>query len=161
MSDLQRVNDAVIPAAFKMLPSAMDSLPARAMMLAVCLQESGFTTRVQVGGPAHGYGQFEQGGGVVGVMAHPAVKVYTRRVCEFSGIAFSAPQIYLALLKDDVLALALVRLLLYTLPDPLPHQDESDKGWVQYVSAWRPGMPRPHDWPANFALAWRTVLTGE
>lgn len=158
MSDLQRVNDAVLPQAFNILPASMDSLPARAMMLATGLQESSFAARVQVGGPAHGYWQFEQGGGIVGVMGHPASKVYARRVCEFSGVAFSAPQVYASLVKDDALAAAFARLLLYTLPDALPRQNESDKGWVQYVSAWRPGMPRPHDWPANFALAWETVI---
>jgi len=158
MSDLQRINDEIFPQVFGLLPSAMDSVAARAMLLAIGLQESRFEHRVQIGGPAHGYWQFEQGGGVVGVMSHPAVKERTRAVCGFRGVAFSAPQIYSAIVNDDVLACCCARLLLYTLPGRLPNQDERELGWAQYTEAWRPGMPHRQTWDAFFDLGWKTAL---
>lgn len=158
MSDKQRINDEVFPQAFALLPTKMDTLPARAEMLAIGLQESRFLHRTQIGGPAHSYYQFEQGGGVVGVMTHEAVKTYTRRVCDARGVQFTSRAIYDAMVNDDVLATCCARLLLWTLPGSLPAQNEHDKGWAQYLDAWRPGMPHPETWPAFFAEAWQTVL---
>ena len=53
----QYIRDVVIPAALHMLPGHMDSPEARAMLLAIGLQESKLTYRRQVGGPAHGFWQ--------------------------------------------------------------------------------------------------------
>jgi hypothetical protein len=35
----------------------------------------------------------------------------------------------------------------------LPRLGESGVAWAQYVKAWRPGRPRPLDWPHNYAAA--------
>ena len=56
-----------LPSAFALLPPAMDTPDARVLLLAIGLQESKFSHRLQIGGPARGYWQFEQGGGVRGV----------------------------------------------------------------------------------------------
>ena len=68
--------------AFALLPPKMDSAAARVLVLAVALQESGFTARRQYGnGPARGYWQFEAGGGVIGVLAHHSTATHARIVC--------------------------------------------------------------------------------
>lgn len=143
--------------AMKMLPPAMDSPAARAMIMAICLQESGLQLRKQVGGPARGYAQFEQGGGVTGVLTHPQISAYTRTVCASLDVLPTAAAVYAALEQNDVLAVACARLLLWTLPDQLPSKEEPDKGWAQYMAAWRPGKPHPEKWRANFTHAWELV----
>jgi hypothetical protein len=50
------------------------------------------------------------------------------------------------------------RLLLFTLPAPLPLQSDPDEGWRQYLDAWRPGTPHLATWTANYAAAWAVVL---
>jgi len=158
MNDMQRINDEVFPEAFALLPSKMDSLAARAMVLAIGLQESRFQHRVQIGGPAHGYYQFEQGGGCAGVIRHASVAAITRKVCAARAIPVSAQSIYANIVNDDVLATGCARLLLYTLPDALPAQNQREEGGRQYSEAWRPGMPHRHTWDAFFDLGWRTVI---
>lgn len=158
MSDLQRINDEIFPQAFKLLPPGMDTLPARAQVHATGLQESRYIYRVQQGGPAHGYYQFEQGGGVNGVLTHFAVKDTARLVCKARDCPPMPGSVYQALVNDDVLAVCFARLLLFTLPDRLPNQDQRDEGWRQYLKAWRPGMPHRGTWDALFDQAWRTVM---
>ncbi len=158
MSDLQRINDEIFPQAFALLSPGMDSLPARAMLLAMGLQESRFEHRVQIGGPAHGYWQFEQGGGCVGVLTHSAVRAATESVCKARSVLASPRAVYQAIVNDDVLACCCARLLLYTLPGKLPAQNERERGWLQYIDAWRPGLPHRSSWDALFDKAWATVL---
>ncbi len=159
MSDLQRINDEVFPQAFALLSPGMNSLPARAMLLAIGLQESSFTARVQNGGPAHGYWQFEQGGGVTGVLRHPVSRGSAVFVCGNRGIAAVPRDVYKAVINDDVLACCFARLLLYTLPGKLPAQNQREEGWQQYLEAWRPGAPHRSTWDAFYDRAWRTVIT--
>ncbi|WP_322786536.1 hypothetical protein [Advenella kashmirensis] len=61
--NLQQVSDQLIDTSMQLLPARMDSAQARVMLLAIGLQESRFTHTHQIGGPAHGYWQFESGGG--------------------------------------------------------------------------------------------------
>lgn len=157
MSDFNRIADEVLPLAFKLLPATMDSQPARAEMLSIGLQESRFEYRVQVGGPAHSYWQFERGGGVVGVLTHPATRALAKAVCDARNVQVSTLAVYEAMVNDDVLAACMARLLLYTLPDKLPLKGEHDKGWLQYISAWRPGMPHRGTWNAYYDQAWDKV----
>jgi hypothetical protein len=143
--------------ALKLLPPRMDTPAARAMVLAIVLQESELKARRQYrGGPARGYGQFELAG-VMGVMKHQASAEHASHICELLDVNPVAITIHEALEYQDVLAAAFARLLLWTLPKPLPKREEQRQGWEQYLSAWRPGKPRPFDWPANYALAWVTV----
>mgnify|MGYP003654981810 CR=1 FL=1 len=51
--------DLYIRPALSILPDTMNSLQAQAMLIAIGLQESRFSHREQVGGPAKGYCQFE------------------------------------------------------------------------------------------------------
>lgn len=145
--------------ALKLLPSKMDSPAARAMVVAICLQESRLTHRRQIGGPARGYAQFEQGGGVKGVLTNAATKPLIQGVlAALDYDPASDPAIcWIAIEHNDILAAAFARLLLWALPDPLPNKDSAGRGWTQYVSAWRPGKPKRDTWDEFFTQAWEVV----
>lgn len=146
--------------ALSLLLPVMDSAEARAMVIAICLQESKLVARKQLNGPARGYAQFEQGGGVTGVLTHPATMAQTKVVCAALDVAPTTTGIYNALEENDILVAALARLLLRTIPDPLPGKDNPEIGWQQYVAAWRPGKPHRETWNVNFAHAWAVVEAG-
>jgi hypothetical protein len=144
---------AVEPA-LVLLPKAMDTLPARALLLAIGLQESRLEFRRQHGdGPARGLWQFEQGGGVKGIYEHDASALWTRALCNARNTAWAISSIWAALEYDDVLAAGCARLLLFTDPRPLPTLDDPGGAWDYYVRNWRPGKPIPATWAANHAAA--------
>ena len=122
------------------------------MLLAIGLQESGFRARVQMGGgPAHSFWQFEAGGGVKGIMTHPASTAMLKDLCRQRGVEFSRTAIWEAMAKDDVLGAGAARLLLRTDPRPMPVDGAA--GWTVYNSVWRPGKPHPKRWPQHWADA--------
>lgn len=145
------IHTAIEPA-LALLPQ-MDRRAAKIMLAAIALQESGIKHRRQVGGPARGYWQFEQGGGVRGVLNHPASSPHIRRVLkELDYSSESSPaDCYAAIEHNDILAAAFARLLLWTDPAPLP--DDADGAWNLYLRTWRPGKPHPGTWPAHYARA--------
>lgn len=132
-------------------------MPARAMLLATGLQESSFLYREQVGGPAHGLWQFEKNGGVKEILTSDDTVELAHTVCRQLLYTPVTLEIYNALPDNDVLACVFARLLLWRHPSSCPEADDPDKGWKMYVESWRPGAPRPHDWPQNFKTAWGTV----
>lgn len=149
------IHTAIEPA-LALLPQ-MDRRAAKIMLAAIALQESGIKHRRQVGGPARGYWQFEQGGGVRGVLNHPASSPHIRRVLkelDYSSES-SLADCYAAIEHNDILAAAFARLLLWTDPAPLP--DDADGAWNLYLRTWRPGRPHPGRWPANYAKAQEAV----
>jgi hypothetical protein len=153
------VNAFVLPSAFALLPPKMDSPQARAMLLAIGLQESGFVARRQIlgderFGPARGLWQFEQGGGISGVLSHPATRRWMARVLDELRYEPDVEACYAAVEHNDVLAAAFARLNLWWVPGRLPGPGEADRGWAVYLEAWRPGTPRPDEWDANFQRAW-------
>lgn len=134
---------------YKLLPLKMDSPYARINQAAIGQQESGYLVRRQYGnGPARGYWQFEEGGGVKGVMEHKASSELARSVCHARGVPFVRRAVWEALETDDVLASAFCRLLMWTDSGKLP-TNESD-GWAMYARTWRPGKPHPDKWPASW-----------
>lgn len=146
--------------ALKLLPDVMDRPEARAMVIAICLQESRLKHRLQIGGPARGYAQFERGGGVVGVLTHPSSKAFATVVCERLDIAPNQFDVYDAIAFNDVLAAAFARLLLWTSPLALPRRGENDRAWRAYLSVWRPGKPHPETWIECYEKAWSVVEPG-
>lgn len=125
---------------------------AERFMLAIAGQESGFTARRQMGdGPARGWWQFERGGGVVGVLTHPASAGVAKRVCEALAVPPGPAVVHPALEQCDLLAAAFARLLILTDPAPLPETEAS--GWAYYLRVWRPGKPHPETWPKRWAEA--------
>lgn len=145
---------SVFPVALSLLPAKMDTPEARAMVLAIFMQESRLEHRVQIGGPAHGFGQFEFGGGIRGVLNHPASQSHIQSVLSVLRYDFHPQTSYDAIVHNDVLAVCYARLLLWTLPQSLPKQGEIQEGWNQYIAAWRPGRPHRETWDAFYIAAW-------
>ena len=148
--------------ALRLLPPAMDSKEARVMLYAIGLQESRFTHRAQVidgggKGPARGYWQFERGGGVTGVLRHPASRFWANSVCNARNVPAQPLNVWLKLETDDVLAAALARLLLFTDPARLPAVGEQADSWSYYMRNWRPGKPHPRTWPECYGAALKAV----
>ena len=146
-----------IDTALAILPPAMSSKPARAMLLAMGLQESRFKHRRQIRGPARGYWQFEMGGGVRGVLNHHATAKHARHLLQslnYDPDKITLEQVYDTLEHNDVLAAGFARLLLWTLPASLPQAGEHQRSWEQYISAWRPGKPHRQTWDAFYDTAW-------
>lgn len=158
MNELQ----LAIRAGLAHLPAKMDTPSARAMLLAIGLQESAGTHRWQVisqanperMGPARGFWQFEQGGGVTGVLNHSTSRPYALKLCEEFEVYPAAPQVYavLHLPSYDGLAAGFARLLLWTdakrLPEPKMAQ--VDYAWDYYLRVWRPGKPHRQTWDECF-----------
>lgn len=137
----------ILAAALQLLPGRMNTAQARVPLLAICGQEADFHHRWQVVdpdrpermGPARGLWQFERGGGVRGVLTHPASRDLAARACRARGVDPTRDAVYEALSGDDVLAAALARLLLWTDPVPLPDPPASSTTFSLYLRTWRPG----------------------
>lgn len=154
------IHDFIVPAAYALLPEDMRTPAATAMLLSIGLQESRFVHRRQVRGPARSFFQFERAG-VRGVLTHPASQPHAHWALlslSYPTSAWTAGACHAAIEHNDILATVFARLLLWTLPDPLPLRADADGAWQQYLDAWRPGKPRADAWPANYAAAWEQVL---
>jgi hypothetical protein len=151
----QEFHDKIIVPGLTLLASMggpANTPAARRMLLAIAQQEGGPTfARHQVGGPAHGPWQFEKGGGVHGVMYHPATTDLARSLVKACALPWDANMIYQALPKMDILACGLARLLLWTDSHPLPADETT--GWRTYIDCWRPGKPHSKSWPENWGIA--------
>jgi len=155
----REIDESAIGPAMKLLPVGMDTPRARIHLLTTGLQESGLTQRVQMGGgPARGLLQFEQGGGVRGVLEHPSTINLAAWACRARKVTPNARAVWEALETDDVLAMAFGRLLMWTDPYKLP--SDAKGGWDLYMRTWRPGKPHADTWPAFYARAENYVLTG-
>ena len=163
-------NRVAVLEGLSLLPRHCDSPAARAMLIAIALQESRLAVRWQVlqgggKGPARGLLQFEQGtqasrGGVWGVYLHKTSASLLAPVCHARGVALDPGAIWRALETDDVLAVAVARLLLLTDPYPLPQRGEYDAAWRLYADrTWRPGIPHRQTWDAYYDRAWSEVDT--
>lgn len=150
---------AIIPA-LELLPDVMDTAEARALVLAIALQESGLHARRQrAGGPARSFSQFEKAG-ISGVLMHSASSLKAVSLCETLNVTASVDGIYQAIEFQDVLCAGLSRLLLWTSRLPLAGLDDPPAGWRIYLECWRPGKPRPDEWRTNFSIAKNAVLQG-
>ncbi len=154
---IDNVQSFVFPATFALLPGVMDSPQARAMLLAIGLQESGFVYRRQVGGPARGFWQFEKGGGVKGVLNQPSTQGHIAHVCAELSYTANVDACYTAIEHNDMLACGFARLLLWSLPGRLPERGAPERGWQQYLAAWRPGKPHRQSWNDYYKSAWALV----
>ena len=155
MDHKEALNKVIVPG-LKLLPGKMDTPEARVMLLAIGMQESRFLHRKQINGPARGFFQFEEGGGVRGVLKHPSTKRIIQDVIFKLGIA--ADECYNCLSEDDDLAAAFARLLLYTDPKPLPSlTSDPGESWDYYMRTWRAGRPHRETWDAFLTHAREAV----
>lgn len=161
---IDRILRYTLPAAAELLPAPMMKSPrAWAMLLAIGLQESKFLERRQVVdkkkrtfGPARGFWQFERGGGTAGVLQHTKTSEIARQVLRdlrYPNV-HSARDTHYLLHDNDLLACCFARLLLWTVPGPLPSRHNSLDGWRQYLEGWRPGDPHPKTWDLYYTEAW-------
>ncbi|SEJ46537.1 hypothetical protein SAMN05216201_10978 [Pseudomonas linyingensis] len=153
---IREIRAQAIAPALALLPSNMASPEAVAQLLAIGLQESGLVHRRQIGGPARGLLQFETGG-VRGVLTHEASRSHALALCAARGIEPTTAAVYASLERDDVLAMAIGRLLLWTDPKPLPGLGKADEAWALYLRTWRPGKPHRNRWDACYASALREI----
>lgn len=147
---------ALLPA-LSILPSAMNSMAAKTLVMAIGFQESAMKYRRQVHGPARGYFQFELGGGIRGVLNHASSKTHIRSVLaqlDYSPTA-TIGECYTWVEHNDILAVAFARLLLWTDPAAMPTTAQG--GWDVYLRTWRPGKPHPEKWARSFTLASEVV----
>lgn len=151
--DLKMVIRSVVHPALAVLPAKMDTPAARVQMLAIGLQESRFLHRRQISGPAMAFWQFERGGGVRGVLTHPASREHAYRICGLRRVEPVAASVHPALEFDDVLAAAFARLLMWTDAWRLPAVGDAQGGWDMYIRTWRPGKPHPQTWDGIYAQA--------
>ena len=122
------------------------------MLVTIAGQESNWSHRLQVGGPARSFWQFEMMGGVAGVLQHRSTNARSASLC--AGLAVSpadVPAVYGAMAHNDTLAVGMARLLLYTDPKPLP--TSMADGRAYYLRTWRPGRPREETWEARWNAA--------
>lgn len=140
---------SIIDPALALLPT-MAGDTACVMLVAIGLQESGFTAREQAGGPAHGFWQFEKGG-VRAVLKNPRTMLSAAKLCQARNVPATEADVYEALLDDDILAAGFARLLLWADPQPLP--TDVHGAWNCYLRNWRPGRPRPEHWGDNYDAA--------
>lgn len=126
---------------------------AKVLTMAIAGQESNWAARRQVGGPARSYWQFEKGGGVAGVLSHPASAGHIKAVCAYLDIPCDVATVYDAMAWNDTLGCCMARLLLLTDPSPLPKVGAVDQAWEYYLRNWRPGAPHPDFWPGKYATS--------
>lgn len=160
MSNAQRcaaILEFAITPALSLLPEKMRSNKAEVMLLAIGLQESRLIHRRQIGGPAKSFLQFESGGGVKGVMNHPASSPHAKALCDALAIPFDRPATFQAMEFNDVLAFGLGRLLLYTDPKSLPEIGDEQAAWDLYMRVWRPGKPHRDSWGPLYLTACQAV----
>lgn len=154
--------------ALRMLPPELDTRPARVQLITTGLQESLLQFRRQIVGgrpvgPAAGLLQFEEGGGVRGVLNHRSTQLMAQAVCRARGVQPEQRAVWMALERDDVLAMAFGRLLLYSDPKSLPLSEDVEGSWQCYLRTWRPGaVDRDYDnlrskWGRNRATAIEVV----
>lgn len=149
----------IVPAALSLLPKRLDTPEARAMLIAIGLQESAFLARRQMTSkpgyaPARGFWQFEVAGGTAAVLVDDRTRVFCEVALRQLRYPPAAVACWEAFEHNDILACLFARLFLLTSPLANPGPDDAEIGWHIYESTWRPGAPRPNDWPANFARAW-------
>ena len=155
---LTLVRQHVLPAAFTVLPVAMESPAAVRLLLAIGWQESRFQHRAQIGGPAKGFWQFEQMGGVRGVLVHEQTRTAVRDALRALSYRHEVTpwECYTALQHNDVLAAVFARLLLWTDPAPLPEDEHA--AWQVYLRTWRPGKPHEATWHQAWTVAHASPL---
>ncbi|MNO75238.1 hypothetical protein D3C76_662680 [compost metagenome] len=151
------VTAAIRTALTEHLPSRMDTVSARLIMLAIQKQEDPEERRYQVvkrteataqenivgpktaKGPARGLWQFEVGGGIVGVLQHEKTGPYIIDILNHFDVQASANRCKHAIEQNDVLAACFARLLLWADPKPLPKITDAEGAFDCYLRQWRPG----------------------
>lgn len=149
-------NTTVISATMHLFESKFDSPGARAMLIAIALQESRLLHRRQIQGPARGFHQFEIGG-VRAVLTHKVVSPIAESIAQALRYPPEPSALHPAFEHNDILDCAFARLLLWADPRPLPKLGQHDLAWQVYMFGWRPGKPHRQTWNDFYEEAWSVV----
>lgn len=134
-------------------PVPADTPSARMMGLVIPGVESNWTDRLQGGGgPAHSFFQFERAGGLARILADPRTSAWTRKICDALCIPFDSLTIFQAMIWNDLLAVALMRMNLFLDRAPLPRFGDEEGGYQYYLRVWAPGKPDRARWSARFSV---------
>ena len=117
---------------------------ADVMLMAIAGQESGWRERVQLGGPARSFWQFEEKGGVAEVLGHRLMGLRAQMLVSALRLPSDRKSVYEIMAWNDVLAVGMARMLLWADPHGLPLTAE--EGWACYLRQWRPGKPHEKTW---------------
>lgn len=157
---------AALNIAIEILGENLGSTEAKLEVLAIGGQETKYKARRQIIekdgklvplGPATSFWQFEQFGGVKGVLNHSSSAALAKRLCAVRDVEPTSAAVWAALEHDDVLGAGFARLLLLTDPYRLPKVGDVEGGWATYIKNWRPGKPHKNTWATAYANA-RTEL---
>lgn len=141
------------------VPKSFNTPQAEVMLLAIALQESNCRYRFQVKGPARGFWQFERGGGFKGVLRHSSSKLIIADLLDAAVLPKDDELLWDALPYSELAQVFFARLLLWTVPKPLPAVGEQQAAWRYYEDVWRPGKPRPLAWAKCYPDAMEAVLS--
>lgn len=126
----------------------------RVLCLTICGQESRWKDRLQIGGRARGYSQFERFGGVARVFQRMSRQLAA--VCGMLDITLDPDTVFEAMAWNDTLMMSMTRFNLYPDPAPLPRPGDEEGAWEYYNRIWAPGMPDRQRWsevyPVSLAL---------
>lgn len=152
---LHDIRASAVAPALELLPEVMGTPRAEVMLLAIGLQESRLIHRRQIGGPARGFWQFEDGrlSGLAGLFTLRSTERHMRALCAARKVEFHRTAVYNQLEHDDVLAAGVARLLLWSDPQALPEIGNAQAAWELYIRTWRPGKPHRGTWDALYAQA--------
>jgi len=129
-----------------------NSLESRVMLMAIAGQESAWTDRIQIGGPARGYWQFDMTA-ILDLLADPSLGPGLQASCAVWDIPSDPTTLYQALAWHDPIAYEAARRLLLADPAPLPAVGDETGALACYLKNWNPGDPKPATWPAIYAQA--------
>jgi|JI10StandDraft_1071094.scaffolds.fasta_scaffold227039_5 hypothetical protein len=121
---------------------------ARVLTMTIAGQESAWSARRQICGPARGFWQFEFGGGVDDVFRATSRQMYA--ICTSLDIPYDRNVVFEAMVWNDTLSCAMARLLLWIDPKPLPAVGDKEGAWQYYLRCWRPGAPHRSTWDGRY-----------
>jgi hypothetical protein len=155
---LDQIVGFTIPAAFALLPEPMRTIEARALLVTIGLQESGFRRRRQEPGSARGFWQFEVNG-IQGVLDHDRTQLVISRVLAHLHYDHTqdARDLHPFVEHNDTLACCFARCLLWTSLDALPTRAEKGgaaRSFALYRTLWRPGKPKASTWGVFYEQGW-------
>lgn len=132
-------------------PVLLDTPKSRCLMLAIAGHESGWNTRLQIGGPARSFWQIEENGALADVMAHERAHLVLAEICDELCIPLTSNIIFEALAWNDTLAYTVARLTLLIDPMPLPAVGDAAGSYAYYLRNWRPGKVNAPSWAGIYA----------
>ena len=131
---------------------------AENLLLAIALQESNLTARIQGpndAGPARSFWQFEKIG-VVDVFQRQKAPLKT--MCDILVLPCEPGKLHLMMAYNDAIACVIARLTLRIDPRRLFVASTEDGAWDYYIDNWRPGKPHRDRWAqTSWPIACKTT----